>query len=1223
MSRLRGGGQSSNLLTTSKRTTAMSLNPASQPFIPSNPFMRRDSALRLGGDEVVYNSALKGDNSGVKVTSATQASPSDLDEEEGPFESHHGGGSRTPGRTENSGGDETVAGEPNDHSRLSSIASLSSSAASFRSARSSPRTPPDGDMANEVLKDGNTLPAKFLSGAYHNHLDEPPPMLTDSPRGSISSLSRSVSQDTESGESYTMSKAEPEDSIIPLTKNASSASFPALEAHFRRDSTITAQREAANASVAGPESVSSTGSGILSSSGLDSSSTNGGGQRQGFQLSPSPFSRLSSRFSTYGNPTGGGSANRSHTPINDLAPSSGTQMQQLYQTQVQSPSASRSMSLSLMATPTGNANNNAGLAARKSTFAFDYSPHQTPPSRSPLPNGFQSYNLGGPGVISQHASATNTPTDSGFRHITGNMSSNAALNPLSVHVGADNMSSSPSSSVRSSAGHIFEAAANFDAQAKASPFLNDILDRVIRCEHSTNLVQRELSELNVKVSLLLDRLSGAGPIMMNGGGGVSRAQANEAHRGGNTITPTSGTPGVGGGNSVAANFYSFPNNSSTSSLISPTPNLVRDRERDEEINQLNQRIGALTTSVGQLLAAQSQSHIQNVNSGFTAPSPGGLGPGLSLASNRGMGGGGVSIGLGMGMGTPSIGGTPDVPQTPLGLGGTRPELNVGRPSPRAPIPVRTWSSGSIDMMGASGRPEGAGGTLLPRDKRRSVITTGRRDSAGDPGGDWNPGSSRDANAGPVISKWEHLPLMPELLRSISKYGVGPPNKIQQRALPFLLRGADIIAQAPPTQERIAAYVIPAIHVALTVSSGNQTPNRGPIVLIVSTTVDQATQAQRMIRDMGGPIGVRSALAAGTGGDVAQEIRFLHQNMPHILCGTPQKLHTLFTASGGPTGPLPGSDVRFLVLDEVDQLIARNLHDFVFNVVKLLPPPRSRPLAQLNQTSTNGSLTPLASPSITTGSSFTPFDTTGPTSGSPAFSAPVRRFSLAIGSSSTQEQTPGPIERQTALFSNTVPQDVLNLANTIQLREPVRVLVRRDGNVTQSDPNTTSRGLRQYYLYLAFTAAGAATRGDSQAATQSGGSSSLGIIGSGRSNGSTLSSAETNQAREWKLDALSDLFEDLDVGQVIVHVGGMSALDAVVYKLASRGLETVPFHGDMSSPSRASALIKFRGNGAPAGRSPATRVLVVYDVQVKAPDVFQIPLIINYDLPKAVEEYAHR
>jgi translation initiation factor 4A len=78
--------------------------------------------------------------------------------------------------------------------------------------------------------------------------------------------------------------------------------------------------------------------------------------------------------------------------------------------------------------------------------------------------------------------------------------------------------------------------------------------------------------------------------------------------------------------------------------------------------------------------------------------------------------------------------------------------------------------------------------------------------------------------------------------------VGPPNKIQQRALPFLLKGADIIAQAPPTQERIAAYVIPAIQVAFTTMSTRQT--RGPIVILVSTTLDQATQAQRMIRDLG-------------------------------------------------------------------------------------------------------------------------------------------------------------------------------------------------------------------------------------------------------------------------------------------------------------------------------------------------------------------------------------
>lgn len=38
--------------------------------------------------------------------------------------------------------------------------------------------------------------------------------------------------------------------------------------------------------------------------------------------------------------------------------------------------------------------------------------------------------------------------------------------------------------------------------------------------------------------------------------------------------------------------------------------------------------------------------------------------------------------------------------------------------------------------------------------------------------------------------------------SAVRYRIGPPNKIQARALPFMLRGSDIIAQAPPTQERI-------------------------------------------------------------------------------------------------------------------------------------------------------------------------------------------------------------------------------------------------------------------------------------------------------------------------------------------------------------------------------------------------------------------------------------
>lgn len=61
---------------------------------------------------------------------------------------------------------------------------------------------------------------------------------------------------------------------------------------------------------------------------------------------------------------------------------------------------------------------------------------------------------------------------------------------------------------------------------------------------------------------------------------------------------------------------------------------------------------------------------------------------------------------------------------------------------------------------------------------------------------------------------------------------------------------------------------------------------------------------------------------------------------------------------------------------------------------------------------------------------------------------------------------------------------------------------------------------------------------------------------------------------------------------------------------------------MTAGVKLAALNKFRA--APGVVRPtATKVLVVYDVGVKAPDVQQVPLVINYDLPKAVEEYAQR
>lgn len=82
------------------------------------------------------------------------------------------------------------------------------------------------------------------------------------------------------------------------------------------------------------------------------------------------------------------------------------------------------------------------------------------------------------------------------------------------------------------------------------------------------------------------------------------------------------------------------------------------------------------------------------------------------------------------------------------------------------------------------------------------------------------------------------------------------------------------------------------------------------------------------------------------------------------------------------------------------------------------------------------------------------------------------------------------------------------------------------------------------------------------------------------------------------------------------------------------------HGDMNAMARVSALTKFRGSSSVV-RQPNTKVLIIYDVQLKNNEVPHVPLVINYgafpsyfpwvrrltmllaDLPKAVEEYSHR
>jgi translation initiation factor 4A len=119
-------------------------------------------------------------------------------------------------------------------------------------------------------------------------------------------------------------------------------------------------------------------------------------------------------------------------------------------------------------------------------------------------------------------------------------------------------------------------------------------------------------------------------------------------------------------------------------------------------------------------------------------------------------------------------------------------------------------------------------------------------------------------------------------------------------------------------------VIPALQLCLTLPSPGQ--YKGPAVIIVTTTVDQATQCHKrmsqldagmdmlifpVIRNVGQPLGIRSALAAGAAGSsgLANDIAMIQRENVHILIGTPAKVNEVMTSRGG----LGGSDCRLLIV----------------------------------------------------------------------------------------------------------------------------------------------------------------------------------------------------------------------------------------------------------------------------------------------------------------------
>jgi len=112
---------------------------------------------------------------------------------------------------------------------------------------------------------------------------------------------------------------------------------------------------------------------------------------------------------------------------------------------------------------------------------------------------------------------------------------------------------------------------------------------------------------------------------------------------------------------------------------------------------------------------------------------------------------------------------------------------------------------------------------------------------------------------------------------------------------------------------------------------------------------------------------------------------------------------------------------------------------------------------------------------------------------------------------------------------------------------------------------------------------------------------------------TQRAIEVDQSQRTSL--LRILLKEEGWKQVLIFVATKYASEHVADKLRRGGVAAEAFHGDYSQGARTSVLNDFREG--------KLKVLVATDVAARGIDIAQLPVVVNYDLPRSPADYTHR
>ena len=174
-----------------------------------------------------------------------------------------------------------------------------------------------------------------------------------------------------------------------------------------------------------------------------------------------------------------------------------------------------------------------------------------------------------------------------------------------------------------------------------------------------------------------------------------------------------------------------------------------------------------------------------------------------------------------------------------------------------------------------------------------------------------------------------LGLSDALLKAISKKGYTTPSPIQQKAIPPVLEGKDVLASAQTGTGKTAGFTLPILQL---LSQGQQLRQRPIRALILTPTRELATQILANINEYSTFLDLKSTVIFG-GVNQNPQVTQLRQGVD-ILVATPGRLIDLQNQ-----GLISLAKVEILVLDEADRMLDMGFLRDIERILKVLPSKR--------------------------------------------------------------------------------------------------------------------------------------------------------------------------------------------------------------------------------------------------------------------------------------------